>query len=95
MKHNRTCWGVAGANNLAALLALYHTGQLRRLLRGWEAHGDPSASCTVTGPLSAWDVRNGSTGSYIPPHTLSATSLPDVVKRWMNMRPLSTMTSFG
>lgn len=27
---------VAGANNLAALLILHHTGYLRRILRGWE-----------------------------------------------------------
>lgn len=35
MKHNHTCWCVIGANNLAALLALRHTGRLRRVLRGW------------------------------------------------------------
>ena len=35
MKHNHTCWCVIGANNLVALLALRHTGRLRRVLRGW------------------------------------------------------------
>lgn len=31
MKHNRTCWSVPGANNLAVLLALHHTGHLRHI----------------------------------------------------------------
>lgn len=35
MKHNHTCRCLIGANNLAALLALRHTGRLRRVLRGW------------------------------------------------------------
>lgn len=91
MKHNRTCWSVAGANNLAALLALHHTGQLRRVLRGWEAHGDPRASYTVTEPISATQASKRSPGGYIPPHTLSATNLPDKVKYLLNLRPLSSI----
>ncbi len=53
MKHNRTSWSVAGANNLVALLALHHTGRLRLVLRGWRTHSRPESSFTVTLPLSA------------------------------------------
>lgn len=94
MKHNRACWSVAGADNLAALLALHHTGHLRRVLRGWEASGDPSASYTVTGPLTAGQVNRDLPGAYIPPHTLNATNLPDAVKHHLGLKPLSQLPLF-
>lgn len=87
MKHNRTCWSVAGANNLAALLALHHTGHLRRVLRGWTAHGDPSALLTVTGPLSATKANKLVEGCYVPPHTLAPEDLIPSAKYWLEMRP--------
>ena len=95
MKHNRTCWSVAGANNLAALLALHHTGQLRRVLRGWEAHGDPRGTLTVTGPISAakMDDRDGREG-YIPPHTFVASELPERLRYYFNYTPVSKMNPF-
>ena len=95
MKHNRTCWSVAGANNLAALLALHHTGHLRRVLRGWEAHGDPRGTLTVTGPISAakMDDRDGREG-YIPPHTFVASELPERLRYYFNYTPVSKMNPF-
>ena len=97
MKHNRTCWSVAGANNLAALLALHHTGQLRHVLRGWQAHGNPGASFTVTGPISAAQAGgNGSADTYLPPHTLSAGSVHPAVKHHLtHFTPLSAMHTYS
>lgn len=95
MKHNRTCWSVAGADNLAALLALHHTGHLRRILRGWEASGDPSASYTVTGPLTAGQANRDLPDAYVPPHTLNAVNLPNAVKYHLGLKPLSQMKLFG
>lgn len=95
MKHNRTCWSVAGANNLAVLLALHHTRKLREVLHDWTAHGDPRAAYTVTEPLSAQKANRMFTGDdYIPPHTLSADDLPLSAKYLMNLYPLSEMTPF-
>ena len=92
MKHNRTCWSVAGANNLAALLALHHTGHLRRVLRDWTAHGDPSSLFTVTEPLSAAETSRRTEDVYIPPHLLSADGLHPAVKHCLtNFFPLSEM----
>ena len=93
MKHNRTCWSVAGANNLAALLSLHHTGHLRRVLRGWEAHGSPEGSFTVTGPISATQAnKQCERDSYLPPRTLSAESVHPVVKHYLGeLTPLSAM----
>lgn len=92
MKHNRTCWSVAGANNLAALLALHHTGNLRRVLRGWAASGGPESNFTVTRPLSAKQATKQGVDVYIPPHTLSADKLPPEVKRCLSsFVPLSEM----
>ena len=92
MKHNRTCWSVPGANNLAALLALHHTGRLRRVLRDWTAHGDPSGLFTVTQPLTAADVNRGAKNVYIPPHLLSADNLHPTVKHCLTtFFPLSEM----
>lgn len=83
MKHNRTCWSMAGANNLAALLALHHTGHLRRVLRGWEAHGSSEASYAVTIPISAAQANRSGEDTYIPPHTLSATDIHPAVKYYL------------
>ena len=92
MKHNRTCWSVPGANNLAALLALHHTGRLRRVLRDWTAHGDPSGLFTVTQPLTAADVNRRAKNVYIPPHLLSADNLHPTVKHCLTtFFPLSEM----
>lgn len=92
MKHNRTCWSVAGANNLAALLALHHTGRLRRVLRDWTAHGDPSSLFTVTEPLTAADANRRAKNVYIPPHLLSAENLHPAVKHCLTtFFPLSEM----
>lgn len=97
MKHNRTCWSVAGANNLAALLSLHHTGHLRRILRGWEAHGTPGGLFTVTGPISATQINKKDVNdSYLPPHTLSAGSVHPVVKHYLeNFIPLSAMHTYN
>lgn len=97
MKHNRTCWSVAGANNLAALLALHHTGQLRRILRGWEAHGSPSGAFSVTGPISATQANVGCVeGGYLPPHTLSAGNVHPAVKHLLtHFTPLSDMHTYS
>lgn len=89
MKHNRTCWSVAGANNLAALLALHHTGHLRRVLRGWTASGNPSSSLTVTGPISARQANKRVKAAYLPPHTLYADNLQPAVKFFLECAPLS------
>ena len=92
MKHNRTCWSVAGANNLAALLALHHTGHLRRVLRDWTAHGDPSSLFTVTEPLSAAEANRRTENVYIPPHLLSAGHLHPAARHCLtNFFPLSEM----
>ena len=64
MKHNRTFWSVAGTNNLAALLALHHTGHLRRVLRDRTAHGDRSILFTVTEPLTAADANRRTKDIY-------------------------------
>ncbi len=95
MKHNRTCWSVAGANNLAALLALHHTGQLRRVLRGWEAHGGTEYSFPVTLPVSATQANKQGRDTYIPPHTLSAGEVHPAVKHCLtHFFPLSEMHSY-
>lgn len=92
MKHNRTCWSVAGANNLAALLTLHHTGHLRSVLRDWGASSASTAVCTVTVPFSAAEVINQpANDAYIPPHTLSSTNLPDLVKNRLSLLPFSRM----
>ena len=92
MKHNRTCWSVVGANNLAALLALHHTGQLRLVLRGWEAHNRPEGSFTVTLPLSAAKATRLGENAYIPPHTLSACDIHPAAKYYLTrFDPLSGM----
>lgn len=92
MKHNRTCWSVDGANNLAALLALHHTGFLRRVLRGWTASGGPECSYTATAPLSSTEALRGCGNGYTPPHTLSANSLSPAVRRCLSgFVPLSRM----
>lgn len=80
MKHNRTCWSVAGANNLAALLALHRTGHLRRVLRDWTAHGAPSKLYTITAPISAKQTNKQMSEIYIPPHLLSAGDLHPAAK---------------
>lgn len=92
MKRNRTCWSVAGGNNLAALLALKHTGNLRRTLRGWDAHGDPNISMEVSVPVSAWDVRDPYRSSYIPPHTVSIGDLPPKARYYAELTPISYIT---
>ncbi len=80
MKRNRTCWSVAGANNLAALLALHYTGHLRRVLWGRTVHGAPSSLFIVTEPLTATDANRRTKDVYIPPHLLSADHLHPAVK---------------
>lgn len=95
MKHNRTCWSVAGANNLAALLALHHTGGLRRILRSWTASGGPESHYTVTVPLSAAKANKPGEDTYIPPHTLSSGNVHPVVKYYLtHFDPLSGMYSY-
>ena len=89
MKHNRTCRSVAGANNLAALLALHHTGHLRRVLRGWTASGAPSGPLTVTGAISATQANKRGKEAYLPPHTLHADNLQPPVKYFLEYAPLS------
>lgn len=95
MKHNRTCWSVAGANNLAALLALHHTGRLRRVLRGWTAHGGSANDnylLSVTGPMTAAQAARLTEDIYIPPHMLSAGDVHPAVKYCLtNFIPLSEM----
>ena len=88
MKHNRTSWSVAGANNLAALLALHHTGHLRRVLRGWTASGAPSSPLTVTGPISAKQANKKGEEAYLPPHMLYADDLQPAVKFFLECAPL-------
>lgn len=97
MKHNRTCWSVAGANNLAALLSLHHTGHLRRVPRGWEAHGNPSGSFAVTGPISAMQANMNSGGdNYLPPHTLSAGNVHPAAKHHLtHFTPLSAIHTYS
>lgn len=96
MKHNRTCWSVAGANNLAALLALHHTGRLRRVLRGWEAHSRPEGSGSiVTLPLSAAKANRLGEDIYIPPHTLSSGEIHPAAQYYLtHFDPLSGMHSY-
>lgn len=91
MKHNRTCWSVAGANNLAVLLALHHTGQLRTVLRCWDAGGSPSTAYTVTAPLSAGAINRPVNGDYVPPHTISFDCLPDWAKDCLGFQPFSEL----
>lgn len=91
MKHNRTCWSVAGANNLAVLLALHHTGQLRTVLRSWDAGGSPSTAYTVTAPLSAGTMNRPVNGVYVPPHTISFDCLPDWAKDCLGFQLLSEL----
>lgn len=93
MKHNRTCWSVAGANNLAALLALHHTGNLRRVLRGWTVSGHPEGGgYTVTMPLSAKQVSKQGDDPYVLPHTLSSGEVHPAVKHYLSaFVPLSRM----
>ena len=92
MKHNRTCWSVAGANNLAALLALHRTGHLRRVLRDWTAHGAPSKLYTITAPISAKQTNKQMSEIYIPPHLLSAGDLHPAAKYCLTkFFPLSEM----
>lgn len=80
MKHNRTGWSVAGANNLAALLALHHIGQLRCVLHGWEAYNRPEGSgSSLTLPLSAAKANKLGENAYIPPHTFSFAEIHPVV----------------
>lgn len=40
MKHNRTSWSVRGANNLAAILSLCHTGRLDEAFGHWRLPSD-------------------------------------------------------
>ena len=96
MKHNRTCWSVAGANNLAALLALHHTGRLRRVLRGWEAHSRAEGSGSiVTLPLSAAKANRLGEDIYIPPHTLSSGEIHPAAQYYLtHFDPLSGMHSY-
>ena len=92
MKHNRTCWSVAGANNLAALLALHRTGHLRRVLRDWTAHGAPSKLYTIMAPISAKQTNKQMSEIYIPPHLLSAGDLHPAAKYCLTkFFPLSEM----
>jgi len=94
MKHNRTCWSVAGANHLVALLALHHTGKLREVLRGWTAHGESNGSFTVTMPLSATQAnKRHPDDCYIPPHTIPADKLTPAARYIMELQPLSDMTA--
>lgn len=90
MKHNRTCWSVAGANNLVALLALHHTGYLRRVLHNWRDHEAPAASLdTVTVPASVGRTNlKAPKGGYIPPHTLTSGDLPLNIRRILEARPV-------
>lgn len=46
MKHNRTCWSVAGANNLAALLALHRTRPSAACSAGLDGPRGPPLSYT-------------------------------------------------
>lgn len=96
MKHNRTCWSVAGANNLAALLALRHTGGLRCVLRDWTASGGPDVHYTATVPLSAMQAsKQQGEDVYIPPHTLSADKVHPAVKYCLStFVPLSGMHTY-
>ena len=96
MKHNRTCWSVAGANNLAALLALHHTGRLRRVLRGWEAHSRAEGNGSiVTLPLSAAKANRLGEDIYIPPHTLSSGEIHPAAQYYLtHFDPLSGMHSY-
>ena len=91
MKHNRTSWSVAGANNLAVLLALHHTGQLRTVLRYWDAGGSPSTAYTVTAPLSAGTINRPVNGDYVPPHTIYFDCLPDWAKDCLGFQPFSEL----
>ena len=97
MKHNRTCWSVAGANNLAALLALHHTtGRLRRVLRDWEAHSIAEGSSSiVTLPLSAAKGNRLGEDISIPPHTLSSGEIHPAAQYYLtHFDPLSGMHSY-
>lgn len=89
MKHNRTCWSVDGGNNLAALLALHHTGRLRPILSEWAANRRDASAYTVSGPLSACQARDRVNDAYVPPHTISGRDLPDSVKYILKTQPLS------
>lgn len=93
MKHNRTCWSVAGANNLAALLALHHMGNLWRVPRGWTASGHPEGGgYTVTMPFSAKQVSKQGDDTYVLPHTLSSGEVHPAVKHCLSaFAPLSQM----
>lgn len=92
MKHNRTSWSINGANHLASLLALHHTGQLRKVLRHWTPGGSPALSYMVTAPISAAQSNGHSADKdYIPPHTVSATDLTNAAKKMMGFWPASQL----
>lgn len=93
MKHNRTCWSVAGANNLAALLALHHTGHLRSVLRGWSSNGTAKYQLTVTEPMTAAQANREAEGVYIPPHMIYADQVHPAVRHYLaDLTPLSEMS---
>jgi len=90
MKHNRTSWSINGANCLASLLALHHTGQLRHVLKQWTPGGDTALSYTVTVSISAAQSNGHSADkNYIPPHTVSTTDLTNTAKKMIGFWPAS------
>lgn len=96
MKHNRTCWSIAGANNLAALLALHHTGRLRHILRDWAAHGSPGEPITLKRPMTAEDANRmlKDLDDYIPPHILRPENVTPAVRDILSLLPISEWDYF-
>lgn len=78
------------------VLALHHTGRLRRVLRGWEAHSRAVGSGSiVTLSLSAAKANRLGEDIYIPPHTLSSGEIHPAAQYYLtHFDPLPRMHSY-
>ena len=90
MKGRRACWSVCGADNLAALLCLKHTGRLSAVLSG----------LGLIVPADAELVATGLSSSQVPEHVgkgyngFKHATIPDMpwAKNMLGMKSLAGMS---
>lgn len=80
MKHNRTVWSIAGANNLAALLVLKHTGMLGKAMIGWSLPSSWVASETVRVYLTSRQIKESVGQGYDGFKRFNSVDCPKFVK---------------
>jgi len=93
MKHNRTCWSIKGANNLAAILSLRHTGRLNEAFGQWKLPDMGKVAETVEFALSASKVEETVGTGYNGYRHINGVDCPPAIRKILSCVPFWSLES--